>query len=319
MPRRFEASALRVESLLLGLLLLFAASAKCFSLTPFFESIEQISGVSKRLAVGIGLCVLMAECAAALALLANYRLREAAYLSAFMFAAFAAALSRAIIRGIEIPCNCFGNLGPALPIQGEVLLDLILCVFALHLGGPITSGVSPDARRIRVTIPLAALALLWGSVIILWPHKHQSIPNEAFWTALRTKIVHSAEFTPSDRSTVILLADFDDFGCHICLDDFLAFCDSLEFSSCGRRPTVQLIAAWDSAMSDEAQERRLKGWAAGNRYSFPLAIDRVGLFETTHRPKTAVLALDEQGTVFRAEYFPIGPTRRQEILRAVTR
>ncbi|HXX63738.1 MAG TPA: MauE/DoxX family redox-associated membrane protein [Bacteroidota bacterium] len=319
MPHRFQPTASRVESLLLGLLLLFAAGAKCLSLTPFFESIEQLSGVSKPLAAGIGLCVILAECGAALALLVNYRSKEAAYVSAAMFTGFAAALSRAIVRGIEIPCNCFGNLGPPMPLKGEVLLDLVLCVLALHLAGTISRSVSPEARRIRIAAPSAAMALLWGSVIFLLPHRHQSIPNEAFWTALHAKIAQSAHFTPSDRMTVILLADFDDFGCHICLDDFLAFCDSLEFSSRARRPCVQLIAARDSAMSDEAQERRLKGWAAGNRYTFPLAIDRVGLFETTHRPKTSVLAVDEEGKILLAAYFPLGPTRRQEFLRAVTR
>lgn len=315
----FQIAASRAARLALGLILLGAAISKLLSLAPFFSSVEQLSGIPKQIAVPVGLCVLTAEFAAGLSLLTGYRAKQAAYLSVVLFATFASVLSRAIARGIDLPCNCFGVLGPVLPIRGEALLDLALCVVALHFGRSFHSTGSTEVQPLRITAPAAALVLLWGSALILWPHLHRMSAPDPAWTMLRTKLLRAAGPTPQGHGTVFLLADFDDFGCHLCLDDFLAFCDSLESSSSPERPVVRLIARRDSAMSEEDQFRMLRGWGAGNHYSFSLSIDREGLFDPGRSPRTALVALDPEGRVLSAARFPLGPDRREEILRAVCR
>jgi hypothetical protein len=116
---------------------------------------------------------------------------------------------------------------------------------------------------------------------------------------------------------VILLADFDDFGCQLCLDDFLAFCDSLNGERLRSAVSVRLVARRDSARSGAAQARMLEGWASGNRYRFPVSVDSESLFERSGVGKTSAIVLGVDGHLIDIAHFPTGSDKRNELLRAI--
>ena len=108
---------------------------------------------------------------AAFLLLARKQTRIAASGALAFFLAFALVLSAAIIRGVDLPCNCFGAFGPDLPMRAQAVLDLVLSALAFAL--------------VRTTLP--ADNRVWGhpgvqsgsggrgnssgdSLIVLWPN-----------------------------------------------------------------------------------------------------------------------------------------------------
>ena len=121
-----------------------------------------------------------------------------------------------------------------------------------------------------------------------------------------------------DYPAVMLIADFGDFGCQLCLDDFLAFCDSLNCMAAHGFPRVRLVARRDSTRTPVNQARMLEGWASGNGYRFPVEVDMDSLFERTSAEKTSAIVWGRDGRLVDFARFPLGPTRRKELLRALT-
>ena len=106
----------------------------------------------------------------------------------------------------------------------------------------------------------AIAALLWGSTLMVWPHPKTGAPRKI---SVPATFLQEKSEDASRHPAVILLADFDDFGCQLCLDDFLAFCDSLNGERLRSSVSVRLVARRDSARSGAAQARTGEGGAEG--------------------------------------------------------
>jgi hypothetical protein len=268
--------------------------------------------VPEYLAAPAAAVLIALECGTGLLLLTGKYDRIAPSAALFLFVAFTVALSGAIVRGIELPCNCFGSLGPRLPMREQALLDLLLAAVAFFL-----IERAPDTERREFSPPTgvgAVAALVWGSALILWPHpkagERREIPVPAAFLQEKSE-------DASRHPAVILLADFDDFGCQLCLDDFLAFCDSLNGERFRSAVRVRLVARRDSARSGAAQARMLEGWASGNRYLFPVSVDSESLFERSGVEKTSAIVLGVDGHLVDVAHFPTGSDKRNELLRAI--
>jgi hypothetical protein len=153
---------------------------------------------------------------------------------------------------------------------------------------------------------LFAILGIWGAVLVLAP------APAAGQGGLNTSSDDRAR--DGGAVQVYLLADFSDFGCQVCLDDFLAFCDSLNVRTVSAEVQVRLIARRDSSRGEEAQRRFLAGWAKGNGYGFPVEVDSAGVFERRGVVKSSILVERADGEVIARGSFPLGRRRRWEIL-----
>ncbi len=301
-----------VARLLLGLVLTAASVSKVFAFHPFAMSLSGLAHVPECLANPAGAGLIALECGTGLLLLSGRSIRIAASAALFLFVLFTVLLSGAIVRGVELPCNCFGSLGPRLPAREQALLDLLLAVIAFFL---IKVPSSSALREFSRPAGLAAVAaLFWGSALIVWPHPETGTRGE---TPIPAAFLNEDSVIASRGPAVILLADFDDFGCQLCLDDFLAFCDSLNGAKFRSTVSVRLFARRDSARSGPAQARMLEGWAAGNRYLFPVSVDSESLFERSGVGKTSAIVLGVDGRLVDIAHFPTGSLKRNELLRAI--
>jgi hypothetical protein len=309
--RPFAAEAAR---LVLGLVLTGASVSKVVAFHQFVMSLSSLTHMPAYVATPAAAALVALECGTGLLLLAGKSTRVAACAALFLFIAFAVVLSGAIVRGIDLPCNCFGSLGPRLPMRGQAILDLMLAAVAFFL----IQESAPTDGIVRGFSPLtggaAIAALLWGSSLLVWPHPEV---DEAGETPVPPALWQEKSEEAPRRPAVILLADFDDFGCQLCLDDFLAFCDSLNCERFRSAVTVRLVARRDSARSGPAQERMLEGWAAGNRYLFPVSVDSESLFERSGVERTSAIVLGYDGRLIDIAHFPTGSVKRKELLRAI--
>jgi hypothetical protein len=119
--------------------------------------------------------------------------------------------------------------------------------------------------------------------------------------------------------SVFFLVDFSDFGCVLCLDDFLAMADSVDRLTRQGKIRTRLISRSHSEKSPELHRRTLKGWMEGNRYGFDAQVDDDSLFERTLCTRTTLVVLDEKKNVMFSGTFPLGPARREEVLQALKR
>ena len=307
--RSFSADVAR---LVLGLVLAGASVSKVFAFHPFAMSLSSLAHVPEHLANPAAAGLIALECGTGLLLLSGKSIRIAALAALFLFVAFTVVLSGAIVRGVDLPCNCFGSLGPRLPMREQALLDLLLAAVAFFLI-KVASATERRESPLR-TVIAAVAALLWGSILIVWPHLD---PPTGIKTPVPASLLPDGPGNTSRRPAVILLADFDDFGCQLCLDDFLAFCDSLNSARFRSTVSVRLVARRDSARSAPGQARMLEGWAAGNRYLFPVSVDSESLFEQSGVGKTSAIVLGVDGHLVDIAHFPTGVPKRNELLRAI--
>jgi hypothetical protein len=312
MFRLLRSVSAEISRLVLGLVLAGASLSKVMAIHPFAGAFSRLTHVPEPVATPAAVVLIGFEFATGLLLLARKRIRFAAPAALFLFLAFTVVLSAAVVRGVDLPCNCFGSLGPRLPARDQAVLDLLFAAVAFFLIMSPRESI-PGARKFSVLTRAASLcALLWGSALLVWPHSESG--DESPLTASLL-----GEISPdgSRRPKVILLADFDDFGCQLCLDDFLAFCDSLNGQRFRSNPGIRLIARRDSTRSAAEQARLLEGWAAGNRYLFPVSVDSGGIFEQSGVGKTSAIVIDRDGRLLDIVHFPTGPEKRSGFLRAI--
>ena len=307
--RSFSADAARLA---LGLVLTGASASKIFAFHPFAVSLSGLAHVPEYFANPAAAGLIALECGTGLLLLSGKSIRIAASAALFLFVAFTAVLSGAIVRGVDPLCNCFGSLGPRLPMREQALLDLVLAAAAFFL---MNRASAAEPHRFSPLAGIAACAaVLWASALIVWPHPETDTGNE---TPVQASSWQVEPGNASRRPAVLLLADFDDFGCQLCLDDFLAFCDSLNGARFRTAVSVRLVARRDSARSSPDQARMLEGWVAGNRYMFPASVDSEGLFERSGVGKTSAIVLGADGHLVDIAHFPTGSGKRNELLRAI--
>jgi len=303
-----------IVRLLLGIVLTVASVSKFLVFHSFAASVSLLAGMPHIISPPAAAVLILLELGTGIMLLVRRSMRVAATSAVMLFVLFACVLSAAIVRGVDTPCNCFGSFGPDLPVREQAGLDILFASLAFFL---IRKSAAAEGRAnfpLPVRILLPASALLWGIALTIWPHPASggqagapvgNIP-------LRDEIGE-----PPGRPAVILLADFDDFGCQLCLDDFLAFCDSLNSGRFRSAVSVRLIARRDSTRSVSAQSRMIEAWASGNSYLFPVSVDSGALFERSAVGKTSAIVVAADGHLLDVVHFPAGILRRNEVLHAI--
>ena len=124
--RRAVGVGLRVA---LGGVFVFAALSKLPDLRSFAEAVANYQLLPAKLVPAAALAFCGVELACGVALVVGLYTRAAATLAGAMLVVFIAALSQALVRGIDLRCGCFG--GAELATWGTVLRDVVLLGLAI--------------------------------------------------------------------------------------------------------------------------------------------------------------------------------------------
>jgi uncharacterized membrane protein YphA (DoxX/SURF4 family) len=106
-------SAILVARLTLAAVFIVAALGKLADLDASRRAVEQF-GVRARAAGTLGVVLPLVELGLAVALIPVATARWAAGAAVALLIAFCVVVARALVRGDEVECNCFGNIGSAL-------------------------------------------------------------------------------------------------------------------------------------------------------------------------------------------------------------
>jgi len=303
----------RVGRMVLGLVFVGAGVAKLPAFASFRFSIAEFAGFPPAATLIVACGLIAAELVLGSLLLAGLWVRRSALLAGGLLLLFAVVLTAALVRGVDIPCSCFGYLGPHLQMRSQITLDLALVLLALTIArrrGDFETGLSV-ARRRKAAGRTILIAGLWSVTVIAWPGEQQRSGRD-----VPGAVAAYMKIAGQNRGgkQILLLADFADFGCQLCLDDFLALCDSMNRRAMEGKIGLCLVARRDANRAEDVQIRLLKGWAKGNGYAFPVELDRDSLFEKSGVERTSMIAFDGQGGVLMQARFPLGYERRMEVI-----
>lgn len=131
--------------------------------------------------------------------------------------------------------------------------------------------------------------------------------------------IHNASKHKSngDDKTLVFFLRFVDFGCGICLNSFLDFCDTLNstFKVYGKKDVI-LIFLRDT--NEEAyQMKTLKRWAKASDLNFPIILVPQPLFDDYHIEYSSVLVLNSDSVPEIAEKLPLSPKSIQLLLKKI--
>ena len=93
----------------LGAIFAWAALSKLPDMAAFAETVANYRILPPAAVPGFAAVLVGVEAVAAVALLAGVGARAAAIVAAALLLAFTAALSQALVRGIDLACGCFGG------------------------------------------------------------------------------------------------------------------------------------------------------------------------------------------------------------------
>jgi uncharacterized membrane protein YphA (DoxX/SURF4 family) len=287
---------------LLGSVLICSVAAKLADIPGFIRSVMVLGDMGRPLAGVAAAVVLMLEIGVSALLWSGRHRRWAFFSAAGLLGLFAVVLTAAVFREIAGTCGCFGSLGPHLPFRYQALGDLVLAAGALILAGELPR----QGGKL-----LYAFLGFWGATLIL-------VPGQAGGMGT-SEVTAGTMGGTAAVPRVLLFADFSDFGCQVCLEDFLALCDSLNERMAAGGVQVRLIARRDTSREEEAQRRFLTGWAKGNSYGFPVSVDREGIFGSRGVVRTSVVVEAGDGGVIAQGSVPLGAERRSDILSLLDR
>jgi hypothetical protein len=280
---------------ILATVFFLSAGAKLADIAEFIRSVMILGDMIWAFALPTGMLVLLLEVAIGTFLFTGHRPKLAMLCAAGLLTGFSVLLSVAVFREIAGTCGCFGSLGPHLPYRYQALGDIALAVGAIAVA---------DLFPRRGGGLLLGLFGIWAVLLLVAPAPLQESSLGIVGDGKRQM----------GNPSVLLLADFSDFGCHVCLEDFLALCDSLNVRATSGEAEVRLIARRDSSRAKGVQERFLAGWAKGNGYRFSVVVDSGGVFARAGVAKTSILVENGKGEVIARSSFPLGRGRRREIL-----
>lgn len=110
--------------LVLGLVFGYAAITKISDMHQFAEEIANYRLLPPSIVSATAAAVVGVEIVCAVLLVIGLFVRSAAFVVTFLLVLFIAALSQALLRGINLTCGCFG--GAELATWGTVARDLVL-------------------------------------------------------------------------------------------------------------------------------------------------------------------------------------------------
>jgi hypothetical protein len=302
----------------LGGIFCLSSIAKAVAIGPFVLTVQRLTGVSADIAVFLAWATVFAEGALGLLLLSGRWSGVSLPVAAAILVGFAFLLLSFLLRREQLLCNCFGTFFPRLPSRAQILLDLALAAMGVLAtpgrDSPPSTGLS-RRRTVRILGTAAVLLLCTGVVASLHEPRPPKVRGQFSLLAERSGPSEEMITTP----IIFFLVDFSDFGCVLCLDDFLAMADSVDRLTQEGKIRTQLISRRHPERSPEAQQRMLKGWMEGNRYGFDARVDEDSLFERTQCKRTTMVVLDDREDVLFSGTFPLGPARREEVLQALRR
>jgi uncharacterized membrane protein YphA (DoxX/SURF4 family) len=165
-------SAILVARLTLAAVFIVAALGKLADLDASRRAVEQF-GVRARAAGTLGVVLPLVELGLAVALIPVATARWAAGAAVALLIAFCVVVARALVRGDEVECNCFGNIGSALVGPATLVRNVGLAVvagfIALAPGAPGASvgawlGQRSDAELVALWLGLALVGLASTSI-----------------------------------------------------------------------------------------------------------------------------------------------------------
>jgi hypothetical protein len=306
----------RVVSWIIGGVLSAASFAKALDIGPFVLTIQRLTDTSPGVSGVMAWCVVITEAGLGVMLLSG-RWRDGLLSAATaLFFFFALLLGVLLVKGVRVPCNCFGPLGLKLSLRSQIALDLALAVLGGIASWRANSRLGAGSFRHRLlrasgiavgfficTAMVAALSERWS-------------PEVRGQFAQLTECVVPVEGV-EERPWIFLLVDFSDFGCILCLDDFLAMADSVDRLTREGKIHTQLICRRRSDRALDVQQRMLRVWMEGNTFGFDARVDEDSLFERTLCRRTTLVLLDEKRNVLFEGVFPLGESRRVEVIQGI--
>lgn len=190
-------SAVLVARLALAAVFIVAGLGKLADLDASRRAVEEF-GVHARAAGTVGVALPLVELGLAVALIPVATARWAAGAAVVLLIAFSVVVARALVRGDEVECNCFGNIGsapvgPATMVR-NVGLAVVAGFIAVAPGAPGTSigawlGHRSDAELVAFWLGLALVGLaatsIWFGRELLRQHGRLILRIEALEAAGR--------------------------------------------------------------------------------------------------------------------------------------
>lgn len=102
--------------------------------------------------------------------------------------------------------------------------------------------------------------------------------------------------------TLVFLLRFVDFGCEVCLNNFLDFSDRLQNIAEGKRAPAVMVFEQESAGH---QKRRLHRWAKACGLKFPIVFVPQGMFAENGVTHSSVAILHARGGLTRVGDLPL--------------
>ena len=156
-----------VLRLVLAVVFVTAGVGKLLDLEGSRQAVADF-GVPKRLAAPVGTLLPLAELAAGIALLFVPTARWGALLALLLLVAFMVGIGRALARGEQPDCHCFGQIHSAPAGRGTLVRNAVLAVFALVVvaygSGPAVDtwiGARSAAVLAAIGVGIVAVAAAW--------------------------------------------------------------------------------------------------------------------------------------------------------------
>lgn len=119
----------------------------------------------------------------------------------------------------------------------------------------------------------------------------------------------------NDDNKLLLFIDFDSFECHLCMEDFLDFCDTLSnyYETQNISPSILMIVKKESRYRLD-EEDRLSLWKKYNRAEFKHIIVPDSIFKLYNITGILGVVIDNKYKIIYQKSFPMGRKSHIKIL-----
>jgi len=307
-------TALRI---FLGLLFIVVGVGKIFVVQPFSQTISSITLLSPDTAKFLASIVIAVEIVGGILLLLHFKTRIVAITLCCLIGVFIWVLYTAIAQNRETICYCFGILNIELPNHIELTIDLILFNFLALLAileRPPSVSVPATAWQKFFTVALAGMVMFLQVGMVLPAYKRA---NESAKADIHRAVIYATERSKefasgSEGNRLLFLLNFHDFDCHVCLDDFISLCDSINVTFQHRDRVVILFRQID------LDSVRLTRWALARGIPFPVLAIQESLLSRHGIAKSMAAVVDQSGEVIFFGELPLAAKQRDDLLRHLT-
>ncbi len=312
----------KILTIATGIVFLSAAIGKIFSIENFIASVSSILLTKQSTAASLSYTLVILEFLGGLALLTQFRVAITSLVMSLAVAFFIVVLSRAILVRKQVVCHCFG-IWLDLSNRTELALDFILLngLISIAFLDSIASK-RPRASSVRskvwLGISVAVVLYLEVSFAISITSQESVVPKEALKRIIAYAEESSLEFSASrQRNRLILLMNYEDLSCPLCLEDFLVLNDTLgiHYSGNAETPTVALFKQ-ESFLAEEGGVK-LRRWATSTSFLFPAILSPKNLPEGARITKSHAVVVSPNGEQLFYDSFPMGESKRRQLVQLI--